>query len=305
MRWLSALLLLLLAACASTPRLPAPERTEAPAAGVVSAQPGAQRGGGYYKDDGPGERPPDNIDAIPDAQPKIEPLNRFANKPYSVFGRDYVPMTGLAHYRARGMASWYGRKFNGQKTSIGEPYDMYGMSAAHPTLPIPSYARVTNPANGRSVVVRVNDRGPFHADRLIDLSYTAAAKLGIVGSGSALVDVESVFPGETRTKPAADPNPIEVLAGSGPSGEPVRIPESHDVRGYFLQLGAFSNRANAENLKSRLGSELEELGGKLDVSFLRGTYRVNLGPWPDPAEARRIAERLRVAFELDSMVVVR
>lgn len=303
MRRLAPLLLVFLAACGSTPRRPAPERPEAPAASVVPHQPGAPRGGGYYKDDGPGESPPDNIEAIPDAQPRIEPLNRFANKPYSVFGRDYVPMTGLSHYRAYGIASWYGRKFNGQKTSTGEPYDMYGMSAAHPTLPIPSYARVTNPANGKSVVVRVNDRGPFHADRLIDLSFTAAAKLGIVASGSAPVEVESIFPGQTQPTPAAV-DPIALLAGASPPDAPARLPESHDGRGYFLQLGAFSNRDNAENLRSRLGRELEDLGDKLGVSFLRGTYRVNLGPWQDQAEARRIAERLRVAFELNSMVVV-
>src|SRR5512137_2979192 len=137
-----------------------------------AAKPGASAK--YYKDDGPGANAPANLDSIPDAVPRAEPLHRFANRPYTVFGREYVPATTLRPYRERGIASWYGRKFHGEKTSTGEVYDMYAMTAAHPTLPIPSYARVTNPANGRSVVVRVNDRGPFLHDRVIDLSYAAA-----------------------------------------------------------------------------------------------------------------------------------
>ena len=123
----------------------------------------APRPGAYYQDDGPGLNPPDNLDAIPDAMPRLEPLHRFANRPYTVFGHDYIPATSLRAYRERGLASWYGRKFHAQRTATGEPYDMYAMTAAHPTLPLPSYARVTNLANGKSVVVRVNDRGPFHS----------------------------------------------------------------------------------------------------------------------------------------------
>ena len=160
-----------------------------------------KRGGGFYQDDGPGDNPPADLAAIPDAVPRDEPFNRFANRPYSVLGRDYVPLREVGRYRATGVASWYGRKFHGQKTSSGEPYDMYGMTAAHPTLPIPSYARVTNPANGRSVIVRVNDRGPFHAGRVIDLSYTAAWKLGYVGNGSTQVVVESIAPGAPPAPP--------------------------------------------------------------------------------------------------------
>ena len=151
------------------------------------------RGGGYYKDDGPGDNPPD-LAAIPDADPRIEPLHRFANNPYNVFGVPYAPLRSIAPFRESGLASWYGRKFHGQKTSSGETYDMYGMTAAHPTLPIPSYARVTNPANGRSVIVRVNDRGPFHNGRIMDLSYTAAWKLGYVNVGSTAVEVELLTP---------------------------------------------------------------------------------------------------------------
>ena len=148
--------------------------------------------GGYYKDDGPHERPPSNLDSIADAKPRAEPLHRFANRPYTVLGRDYKPLTSLQPFRQRGMASWYGKRFHGQKTSSGETYDMYKMTAAHPTLPIPSYVRVTNLANGRSVVVRINDRGPFHAGRIIDLSYVAAHKLGYIAAGSAQVEVEAI-----------------------------------------------------------------------------------------------------------------
>jgi rare lipoprotein A len=143
------------------------------------------RPGGYYKDDGPGDNPPANLAAIADAEPKAEPLHRFANNPYNALGQDFVPFRELRPYRERGTASWYGRRYHGQRTSSGETYDMYAMTAAHPVLPIPSYARVTNPANGRSVVVRINDRGPHYRGRSIDLSRGAAAKLGMIHPGTA------------------------------------------------------------------------------------------------------------------------
>jgi len=165
-------------------------RNEAPPAPASAPAKGA-----YYKDDGPGANPPPNLSAIPDAVPKTEPLHRFANRPYQVFGKDYVPLTGVAPFTQSGIGSWYGRRYHGSPTSSGEKYDMYAMSAAHPTLPIPSYARVTNPANGRSVVVRINDRGPFHSGRIIDLSYAAAWKLGYVDAGSARLEVEAVVVG--------------------------------------------------------------------------------------------------------------
>jgi rare lipoprotein A len=158
----------------------------------------APKKGGYYKDDGPHAQPPSGLEAVPDAVPRIEPLHRYANRPYRVFGKDYRPLASLQPFRQRGMASWYGKRFHGKPTSSGEKYDMYKMTAAHPTLPIPSYARVTNLANGRSVVVRVNDRGPFHAGRVIDLSYVAAHRLGYIGAGSAQVEVEAIVPGSSR-----------------------------------------------------------------------------------------------------------
>ncbi|MEA3192644.1 MAG: rare lipoprotein [Betaproteobacteria bacterium] len=154
--------------------------------------------GGYYKDDGPGERPPANIDGIADATPRAEPLHKFANRSYTVLGKTYTPLTSVQSFRQRGLASWYGKKFHGQKTSSGEIYDMYKMTAAHPTLPIPSYVRVTRVANGKSVVVRINDRGPFHSSRVIDLSYAAAYKLGYIQAGSAEVTLEAIVPGQAR-----------------------------------------------------------------------------------------------------------
>jgi len=167
-----ALALIFVAGCSSTPE---------------------KRPGGYYKDDGPGDSA--KLASIPDAVPRTEPLHRWANRPYEAMGRKYVPLTRVGVYTQRGTASWYGKRFHGNPTSSGEKYDMYRMTAAHPILPLPSYVRVTNVANRRSVVVRVNDRGPFHAGRAIDLSYAAASKLGYLTQGSAEVQIEQIVPG--------------------------------------------------------------------------------------------------------------
>ena len=172
MRRLAAALAIALAACSSSPKK-----------------------GGYYKDDGPGANPPSNLASIPDARPRGEPLHKYANRPYEVFGRKYVPLASVQPFHQRGMASWYGKRFHGQKTASGESYDMYAMSAAHPTLPIPSYARITSLRTGQQVVVRINDRGPFHANRVIDLSYAAAYRLGLIGTGSGEVEIEAIVPG--------------------------------------------------------------------------------------------------------------
>lgn len=272
------LLALALGACGTQAPRPAalPERAEAPS--LEKAPTPVPRRGGYYLDDGPGDAPPADLSAIPDAVPKAEPLHRFANNPYSALGRDYVPMREAIPYRARGIASWYGRRYHGQKTSSGEPYDMYGMTAAHPTLPIPSYARVTNSANGKSVIVRINDRGPFHSDRIIDLSYTAAWKLGYVNNGSALVEVENILPG----------------AGVVEEG-----------RGVYLQLGAFGNPENAESFLARVALELGWLSGKLVKQAVGGIHRVQAGPYPDRVEAEGVAERIRTALGVRPALVVR
>lgn len=304
LRLISLSCLLLLAACGSLPNAPAPVTER----GGTPPQPPAvittpKNGGGYYKDDGPGDNPPADLVAIPDAVPKAEPLNRFANKPYSVLGRDYTPMREVGRYKQRGIASWYGKKFHGQKTSTGETYDMYAMTAAHPVLPIPSYARVTSLASGKSVVVRVNDRGPFHADRIIDLSYTAAWKLGLVGGGSGMVEVESLVPGA----PLPDTAPtLMAKTEDSPSvtaDENKPLPEINNASGAWLQLGAFGNRDNAEALKTRLARELGELGDKLVVNVEGNLFRVQLGPWADAQEARNVAGKLADLLEMKPVVV--
>lgn len=191
-----------LVGCSTSPIMPpvadapAPRQTPvAKSASAVPALPPAGSGrGGYYQDDGPGDKIPDGLLATPDAEPKIEPYATRGNRPYNVFGKTYVPILDSRPFKQRGIGSWYGKKFHGQKTSSGEPYDMYKMTAAHPTLPIPSYARVTNLANGTQIIVRINDRGPFHASRIIDLSYTAALKLGYLGRGSSELEVERLLP---------------------------------------------------------------------------------------------------------------
>ena len=162
---------------------------------LLAACSSASKKGGYYKDDGPERNPPSNLDRVPDARPRAEPLNKAANRPYTVFGKKYVPLTRVQPFHQRGLASWYGKRFHGQRTSSGETYDMYAMTAAHPTLPIPSYARVRSLKSGKEVVVRINDRGPFHSGRVIDLSYAAAYRLGIIGAGSGEVEVQAIVPG--------------------------------------------------------------------------------------------------------------
>lgn len=250
--------------------------------------------GAYYKDDGPGDNPPPNLASIPDAQPKAEPLHRFANRPYQVFGRDYVPFTDARNFRQRGVASWYGKRFHGGPTSTGEAYDMYAMTAAHPTLPVPSYARVTNVANGRSVVVRVNDRGPFHAERVIDLSYAAAYKLGFADAGSALVEIEALSPQATP-----------IVQAQVPALPRPPVPESAASSGIFLQLGAFAVRENAELLRARLARELAWLAESMHVIAGEALFRLQLGPYRTQDEARAVAERIRAQLSVAPLVVVR
>nr|WP_235001340.1 septal ring lytic transglycosylase RlpA family protein [Nitrosovibrio sp. Nv4] len=192
-----------------------------------------QKKGGYYLDDGPGDNPPADLASIPDAVPRDEPLRQANMRPYVALGKSYTPMAGLGSYKARGIASWYGRRYHGQKTASGEAYDMYGMTAAHTILPIPSYARVTNIRNGKSVVVRVNDRGPFLSDRLIDLSYTAAYKLDVLGGGSAWVEVETILPGQSPALQIGEAPALVPISGSArnpatastSSSIPASIPE--------------------------------------------------------------------------------
>jgi len=340
-----AALLVLLGACGG-PALRierAPEAMPQPRAAKPTMKPNplAKRGGGFYKDDGLPDEIPDNLDEIPDADPRWEPLHRFANKPYVVLGKEYVPMTSLQPYKVRGIGSWYGKKFHGQKTSIGEPYDMFAMTAAHPTLAIPSYARVTNVATGKSVVVRITDRGPFHADRVIDLSYTAAYKLGYVAGGSTQVEVESIVlePGGTyalaparevaairkenqvRSEPKPEPrpepvaaektddkenkDPILTLAMAGQLRDEVPANRSASAGTVFLQLGAFSSPDNAESLKAKLARELDWLSEGFLIQSKDNIHRLQLGPYKSRQDADRVAERIRLALGFKPTFVVR
>ena len=283
-----------------------------------------KKGGGFYKDDGPGDDIPDGLDDIPDAEPKWEPLHKPATRPYSVLGKDYVPNTAVKAYKARGIASWYGKKFHGQKTSIGQPYDMFAMTAAHPTLALPSYVRVTQIQTGKSVIVRVTDRGPFHADRIIDLSYTAAYKLGLINGGSGQVEVEAIIPGEATTtsyaqvtppaRPAMSPtDDIELIARRAASEEQaIALPaasntavESMPPKGTYLQLGAFSNLDNAENLRNHLSRELDWISEPMRITPGGGIHRLQLGPYASRSDADRIAEKIRTALGYKPTVVIR
>ncbi|MGA9396249.1 MAG: septal ring lytic transglycosylase RlpA family protein [Azonexus sp.] len=276
-----------------------------------------KRGGGFYKDDGPAEDIPDGLDDIPDAEPKWEPLHKPATKPYVVLGKEYVPNTSIKSYKARGIASWYGKKFHGKKTSIGEPYDMFAMTAAHTTLALPSYVRVTSVQNGNSVVVRVTDRGPFHADRVIDLSYTAAYKLGLINGGSGQVEVEAIIPGEATSTSYAQvsPPPRQAVAEKDEMDalmkrlaleeRPVQLAPVGAQKGIFLQLGAFANADNAESLKNHLTNELDWLAEPMLVLPGGGIHRLQLGPYASRADADRVAEKIRSALGGKPTVVVR
>ena len=324
-----ALAALLLAACGSAPRQDAAVDGQK---GGISKTPTKKptavlkRGGGFYKDDGPADDIPDGLDDIPDAEPKLEPLHKPATKPYVVLGKEYVPNTAVKPYKVRGIASWYGKKFHGQKTSIGEPYDMFAMTAAHPTLALPSYVRVTNVQTGKAVVVRITDRGPFHADRVIDLSYTAAYKLGLINGGSGQVEVEAITFGESATttyaqvapppvrpapaeqdeiallaqRMALEERPVQTATMAGMGGD-----NGTAKGGVYLQLGAFGNADNAENLKNHLTRELDWLAEPMRVQPGGGIHRLHLGPYASRADADRVAEKIRAALGYKPTVVLR
>ena len=250
---------------------------------VVVAVLGACSGPGVK--DGPGDRPVPTD--IPDAQPRVEPRSRYGNPPfYDVHGRRYYVRASARGYVERGLASWYGTKFHGRRTSSGEPYDMYAMTAAHRTLPLPSYVRVTNLENGRSIVVRVNDRGPFHANRIIDLSYAAATKLGIAERGTGMVEVRAIVPGE-------DEPPARATA---PPEHPPRL---------YVQVGAYALRSNAQRVLRRLQAQRIE-GARVMSTQVQGRrlFRVRIGPLRDPEAADAVMSRLSAAGLREYRVVI-
>ncbi len=308
-------LLALLAACSSTPR-PA-----APAAEPASTAPL----------DGPPADPPPDLVSRPDPEPKVEPIrNGGPNKPYEVLGQRYTPLAVDAPVVETGLASWYGRKFHGRPTASGEIYDMYASSAAHRTMPIPSYALVRNPANGHEVVVRVNDRGPFHSDRVIDLSYAAAAKLGVL-RGVAPVELrrlthDDIRSGRWRGEPARTqaearplPAPAEAPAATTPLDPPaMSVPAAAAAvaeatsraaaaasPGFWVQLGAFRQRQGAHELRDQLARELAWLEPWLAIFDDRALYRLQAGPYATRSEAQGTAERIRGAASVQPMVLQR
>jgi rare lipoprotein A len=257
--------------------------------------------------------PPRDLAAIPDAVPRDEPRSRYGNpETYEVFGRRYKVMKSAKGHVERGLASWYGPGFHSERTSSGDPYDMYAMTAAHKTLPIPAYVRVTNLENGRSVVVRVNDRGPFVGDRIIDLSYTAAWKLDMLRAGTAKVEIRVLEPGKrsatattataataaataastaasTAAVATAPPPPLTASAPP-PTARAVGDPS----RGRFLQAGSFASRANAAALADRL-TAAGIAGATIRESQVgeRTLYRVRVGPVADAVQASQLTEQLR------------
>ena len=323
------------------------------------------RGGSGIGRDGADANPPSGLSQVPDAEPRVEAIRGSGgtSKPYVVLGKSYVPIVDDRPFRESGLASWYGRKFHSQSTASGEPYDMYAMTAAHKTLPLPSYVRVRNPANGREVIVRVNDRGPFHDDRVIDLSYTAALKLDLL-RGVAPVEIERITNADIRTgawrrgnvdgtqlaqrvPPAASGAPVQLASATDSvsvpaawtapvaaaprmetmevvalppmaplaappapalNASPMPSPEgiaSAPPPGFWVQLGAFSQRDGAARFQQQVARDLPALAPSLNVFTERGTHRLQAGPYASRELARDTADQVRNGLQLTPVIVER
>ena len=306
--------LALLAACGSAPPRVSPGSGPAVRAGPA---PSAER-------DGAEANPPADLASVADAEPRVEPIRSGGpNKPYEALGRDYVPLVDDRPFTERGLASWYGRKFHGRRTANGEVYNMYAMTAAHPTLPIPSYAKVRNPANGREVVVRINDRGPFHPGRIVDLSYTAALKLDVL-RGVTPVELSRITFDEIRTgawRKGAAPDvlpapsaPTELAAV--PLGDPAppavanvalqeTIAEARPAKGFWVQLGAFKQREGADGFHRRVVADVDWLAPLLAVFVESSAFRLQAGPYASRSEAQGVAARVRDVLQLVPVIVER
>lgn len=329
-------------ASATPARQATPSKT---ASSAIPALPPAGSGrGGYYQDDGPGDNVPPGLLDQPDPEPRIEPYAKRGNQPYTVFGKTYTPITDDRPLKQQGVGSWYGKKFHGQKTSSGEPYDMYKITAAHPTMPIPSYARVTNLANGKQVIVRVNDRGPFLSNRIIDLSYAAALKLGYLEKGSSQLEVERLLPAEIERLAAARREQAPIVASTpaapatiqpavaagtpsdgvvtmavaAPALPPVSMIASSELPptvtkqaapsmapGFYIQLGAFAQAANAEAARARLMQNRHPDLPPIEVMQQGTLYRLHSGPFASRAEAASAAQQLQEIGASRPMIVQR
>lgn len=280
MQWLRSiaggLLVSLLAACSSAP-------SQSPGAGAPT-RPAVDGAPDYLMD----------VSQIPDAVPVVH-NGPYKASPYRVLGKDYTPMQDGRHYREEGDASWYGTKFHGQKTANGELYDLYGMTAAHKTLPLPTYVQVTNLENGRKVVLRVNDRGPFYSDRIIDLSYAAARKLGFAEKGTARVRVEGIDPVVWHQQR----NPAYLVTAQAAEPEPAVASAAIPTRmagDLYLQVGAFSSVQSAERLRAQLQDQTASPVFLSVTDNASGTlHRVRIGPLSSQDQAQQLADRLRRA----------
>ena len=251
-------------------------------------KPKVKNSGAYYLDDGPDENPPQNLDKIPDAQPKYEALSKRANRPYVAFEKKYVPMQKIIPFKEEGYASWYGKRYHGRKTSIGETYDMYQMTGAHKTLPLPCYIKVTNLKNKRSVIIRVNDRGPFIDERIVDLSYAAAHRLEIIQNGSELVKIEMVNPSSVETK-------IEEFRENSPI--------SSTIKSFYIQAGAFSNEDNASYLINKLSKI--KFKNLLNIKKLNknSLHLVTIGPYANKNAAKEALKNITKKIQLNSFII--
>ena len=287
--------------------------------------------------DGPPLSVPPNLADLPDVVPQVEPIRQGGpNKPYVVLGQTYEPLQGDVEWNEQGGASWYGNKFHGRRTASGELYSMFGLTAAHKTLPIPSYVRVRNVRNGKQVIVRVNDRGPFHAGRVIDLSYAAAARLDIVNHGVGQVEISRLTFDEIRSgawqrgtvldqdasRVATQPSPTDVPApgavangrlpqpgvpASQPVPDQVAAARAHTpaARGFWVQLAALSRRDSVDKLQQRIADQLTGLLPLLAVFHESPHYKLQAGPFASRHEAQQAARQVRETLQLQPMVIER
>lgn len=229
--------------------------------------------------------PDQDIDTstVANATPRKEPRSRYGNPAsYRVRGKTYYVLDSADGFVEKGIASWYGKKFHGHSTSSGEPFNMYGMTAAHKRLPLPSYVEVKNLDNQRKIIVRVNDRGPFHQGRIIDLSYAAAKKLGITATGTGNVEIRTVVAADNSTETVTESIPRKPEL-------PENIPEGANL---YLQVGAFGNKQNANLLETKLQNRYQKLSISTSFNNTRGVYRVRIGPLQSIADADRLSQNL-------------
>jgi rare lipoprotein A len=242
--------------------------------------------------------------------PKLEPIVKGTTKPYIVNGETMTPMTEVSTpFTQTGHASWYGKKFHGRRTASGEPYDMFKLTAAHRTLPIPSYVRITNLSNGKTIMARVNDRGPFGRDRIIDLSYAAAKQLDIIRHGSAQVEVSLIDPTQQTqplqpsTQPVASNAPLQ--ANTAPAAASTSALTTLEAGGIYVQVGAFGQEENADRLHQRIFTTLPETQSLLNKVYNGKTFQIVLGPYPDHALAAQAASQMRDKLQLPALIFSR